>query len=68
MDKIFTQKKSEEVNDVQEKLHLMDVLENFLTDVQDEPRENVVNTILNFSKALEIRKSKNIGCVEIILN
>ncbi len=33
-----------------------------------EPGENVVNNILNFSKALSIRKLKNNEFVELVLN
>ncbi len=33
-----------------------------------EPGNNVINTILNYSKALSIRKSKRIGYFEMVLN
>lgn len=33
-----------------------------------EPGESVINNILNYSKALSIRKSKNIEHIEIVLN
>ncbi len=33
-----------------------------------EPSKNVINTILNYSKSLSIRKSKNIGHFEFVLN
>jgi len=33
-----------------------------------EPGNNVINNILNFSKALSIRKSKKIDYFEVVLN
>jgi hypothetical protein len=33
-----------------------------------EPGNNVITTILNYSKALSIRKSKNVGHFEMVLN
>ncbi len=33
-----------------------------------EPSNNVINTILNYSKALSIKKSKNIDFFELVLN
>lgn len=33
-----------------------------------EPGNNVINNILNYSKALNIRKSKRYGFIEIVLN
>lgn len=33
-----------------------------------EPGNNVINTILNYSKALSIRKSANLEHIEIVLN
>lgn len=33
-----------------------------------EPSNNVINTILNFSKALSIKKLKNKSYVELVLN
>ncbi len=32
------------------------------------PKKETINNILNYSKALSIRKSKNVGYVEMILN
>jgi len=32
------------------------------------PRQETINNILNYSKALSIRKSKNIEFIELILN
>lgn len=34
----------------------------------DEPGNNVINNILNYSKALSIRKSKNFKYFEMVLN
>ena len=33
-----------------------------------EPGDNVINNILNYSKTLSIRKSKNMEHIEIVLN
>lgn len=33
-----------------------------------EPSNNVINKILNYSKALSIKKSKNIDFFELVLN
>ena len=33
-----------------------------------EPSNNVINIILNYSKALSIRKSKSIEYIEMVLN
>ncbi|MGQ0829456.1 MAG: hypothetical protein ACT4ON_13790 [Bacteroidota bacterium] len=33
-----------------------------------EPGNNVVNNILNYSKALSIRRSKSLECIEVVLN
>ncbi len=32
------------------------------------PKEETINNILNYSKALSIRKSKTIDCIELVLN
>lgn len=39
-----------------------------LNDFPFEPSNNVINKILNYSKALSIRKSKNIEFIEMVLN
>lgn len=39
-----------------------------MSEFPHEPSKNVINTILNYSKSLSIRKSKKIGCFEIVLN
>jgi hypothetical protein len=33
-----------------------------------EPGDSVINNILNYSKALSIRKSKNVEHIEVVLN
>lgn len=33
-----------------------------------EPSSNVINNILNYSKALSVRKSKNLKQIELVLN
>jgi hypothetical protein len=33
-----------------------------------EPGDSVINNILNYSKALSIRKSKNVEHIELVLN
>ena len=33
-----------------------------------EPGNNAINNILNYSKALSIRKSKSVGYFEVVLN
>ncbi len=33
-----------------------------------EPSRNVINNILNYSKALSVRKSKNLEHIELVLN
>jgi hypothetical protein len=38
------------------------------SDYQHEPGDNVINNILNYSKALSIRKSKNFDNFEMVLN
>lgn len=63
MNKTFTQKKistsqSQKVNEV---------LEN-ASDFTSEPDANIINNILNYSKALSIRKSKNVEYIETVLN
>ena len=35
---------------------------------QYQPSQNTMNTILNFSKALSIRKSKSTEYIEVVLN
>ena len=32
------------------------------------PKKETINNILNYSKALSIRKSKNLDCIELVLN
>ncbi len=38
------------------------------TDFPYEPGDNIINNILNYSKALSIRKSKNMDFFEMVLN
>ena len=32
------------------------------------PKKETINNVLNYSKALSIRKSKTIDCIELVLN
>jgi len=36
--------------------------------IEHEPDQNVIENILNYSKALSIRKSKNLEFIETVLN
>ena len=46
------------------KLLLMEKKEDYMY----APKEATINNILNYSKALSIRKSKHLGFIELILN
>lgn len=37
-------------------------------DYPHEPESSIINNILNYSKALSVRKSKNIDHIELVLN
>lgn len=39
-----------------------------LTSKTKQPRQDLINSILNFSKSYKVQKSKNIGQVEVVLN
>lgn len=46
---------------------LKDNVDNII-EFSDEPGKSVINNILNYSRALSIRKSKRIGYFEMVLN
>lgn len=60
MNKTFTQKKINTSDYFKE--------EKKLNNITVEPSEQTINTILNYSKALSIKKVKSIDYVEMILN
>ncbi|MCB0476737.1 MAG: hypothetical protein KDC84_01145 [Crocinitomicaceae bacterium] len=39
-----------------------------LTSKTKQPKQDLINSILNFSKSYKVQKSKNIGQVEVVLN
>jgi len=61
MNKTSTKQKSELKTKMNE---AVDDEKNYL----DEPGNNIINNILNYSKALSIRKSKSIENIELVLN
>ena len=61
MSKTSTQK---EITNQQENFQVLSETEDF----QSEPGKNVIDNILNYSKALSVRKSAMIENVEMILN
>lgn len=61
MSKTSTKQKSELKNKMNEEI---DNEKNYM----DEPGKNIINNILNYSKALSIRKSKSIENIELVLN
>ena len=64
MSKIFTLKKSSSKNLTTE----AEIEMNDLSEISFEPNKNVIENILNFSKALSVRKSKHIEFIETVLN
>lgn len=54
----FTEEKEQTMIDLLDSLNLK----------EEEPSQNVIDNILNYSKALSIRKSKNINFIETVLN
>ena len=67
MDKIFTQEDYLRITNEEEEL-LSRFPELPVGKSQLEPSKKTVNNILNFSKALSVRKSKCTGYVEVVLN
>jgi hypothetical protein len=61
MNKTSTKQKSELKTKMNEEI---DNAKNYT----DEPGKNIINNILNYSKALSIRKSKSIENIELVLN
>ena len=61
MSKTSTQK---EITNREQNFQVLSETEDF----QSEPRKNVIDNILNYSKALSVRKSAMIENVEMILN
>jgi hypothetical protein len=57
MNKTTTSKKSQQVTKMSKN-----------KEFSGEPSENIINNILNYSKALSILKSKSIEQLEIVLN
>ena len=62
MDKTSTKK-----NITSPKTKMNDTIDN-TKEFQNEPGNNVINNILNYSKALSIRKSKSVKYFEMVLN
>ncbi len=62
MNKIFTQKKHAEVNLKSADDVIIPLSFNF------EPSKNSINNILNYSKALSVKKSTLLNHLEIVLN
>lgn len=46
----------------------MDEAVDNVNNVWEEPNDNIINNILNYSKALSIRKSKRVKHIELVLN
>ena len=36
--------------------------------LNQQPSEEIINTILNYSRSLEVKKSNVINCIEVVLN
>ena len=64
MDKTFTRKKSTKIKSQNQNFQFTDDL----SSLEMEPGKNVILNILNYSKALSIKKSVMIDHVEMILN
>jgi len=63
MSKTFTLKKITSLNLTQTAREMNDLPERSF-----EPSKNVINNILNYSKALSIRKSNHVEFIETVLN
>lgn len=63
MSKTFTLKKITSLNLTETAREMNDLSERSL-----EPSKNVIDNILNFSKALSVRKSKHVEFIETVLN
>jgi hypothetical protein len=60
MNKTSTKKSTDSLN--------TKTIENRENDFPFEPGDDIVNNILNYSKALSVRKSKNVKHIEVVLN